>query len=335
MIDSDTINLQYTTIKDPLPDFIWEGLKEYSRNANGYKPQPQELVEKLALKHHLPREMIFLTSGIDEAIQMFAMAYGENAFVFVPTYSVYADVEEFGGKLTRISSMEGTEFKVATAQIPDATLIYLANPNNPCGFTSKDKVLELVKNNSHAIVVVDEAYAEFNDFSVIDKVKSYPNLVVFRSFSKAYGMAGNRIAFFVASSDIIKKVKNKTTWANVSYLSVGAAIVALDHEEYFNKIIEAIKKRREEFILFLKENGFTFFSSKINGVLLKFASEQEGISFVSYLKQNNIVVSHGNANSNIGLDLSFVRIAIGNEKQMEKVQSVAKKYRQDQILRND
>src|SRR3990172_12638439 len=95
----DEINLQYTTIKTPLPDFIYEGLKHYSAGANTYRPQPPELIEKLAKKHHVPREMVYLTAGTDETIQIFALAYGSNAYVFTPTYSVYKDVEEFCGKL--------------------------------------------------------------------------------------------------------------------------------------------------------------------------------------------------------------------------------------------
>lgn len=325
-MNSQTINLQYTTIKDLLPDFIYEGLREYSKNVNLYHPQPPGLIEKLAKKHNLPKEMIFLTAGVDEGIQMFALAYGENAYVFTPTYVVYSDVEEFGGKLIQLNSVKGTNFVISTNKIPDATLIFLANPNNPSGFTSKDKVMELVRNNQHAVVVIDEAYAEFADLLVIDQVKNFPNMAVLRSFSKSYALAGARIGFIVASPKIVAKVKPKAQWSNVSCLSTGAAIVALEHEDYFARMREDINKRREEFIAFLKEQSFGVFPSKINAVLLKFNSKDAGAKFVNYLKQSNIIVSHGNGNSNIGLDESFVRIAIGNKVQMERVKEVISKY---------
>lgn len=315
----DLINLQYTTIKDPLPDFIYEGLASYSKAANAYKPQPPELIEKLAKKHNIPKEMIYLTAGIDEAIQIYAKTYGQNAHVFTPTYVVYSDVEEFGGKLTRIPSAQGSEYIINTDTIADATLIYLANPNNPSGITSKENVIKLVKNNPHAKVVIDEAYGEFADFSVIDEVKNFPHMAVFRSFSKAYAMAGNRIGYIIAHPEVIHVVKNKSQWSNVSYLSVGAAMVSLDHEEYFSKIREDINQRRDEFIEFLKRSGFSVFPSKINAVLLKFSSEVEGTKFAEFLTQNNFVISLGNGNSNIGLDKSFVRIAIGNNEQMNKL----------------
>jgi histidinol-phosphate/aromatic aminotransferase/cobyric acid decarboxylase-like protein len=325
-MNQDQINLQYTTIKDPLPDFIYEGLAPYSKGANLYKPQPAELIEKLARKHSIPIDMIYLTAGIDEAIQMFAKAYGQHAYVFTPTYVVYADVEELGGKLTRIPSVKGSEYSVSTDTIPDATLIYLANPNNPSGITSKEAVMKLVANNAQAKVVIDEAYGEFADLSVMDQVKNFPHMAVFRSFSKAYGMAGNRMGFIVAHPEVIQVVKNKSQWSNVSYLSVGAASIALDHEDYFKNIRDDISKRRDALMEFLKENGFAIFPSRINAILFKFTSVGEGTRFADFLIAHNFVVSHGNGSSNIGLDASFVRIAMGNKDQMEALKKTLSEY---------
>lgn len=323
----DKINLQYTTIKDPLPDFIYEGLINYSSGANAYRPQPTDLVEKLAAKHNLPKEMIFLTAGADEGIQIFAKAFGQNAYCFTPTYVVYSDVEELGGKLTRLYSIENFEFKVKTEKISNATLIYLANPNNPSGITAKEEVMRLVENNPQAKVVIDEAYGDFADLSVIDQVKKYPHMAVLRSFSKGYGMAGNRIGYAVACPEVINVIKAKTQWCNVSYLSVGAAIEALDHEEYFEKIREDIGVRRDELIQFLQAKKFNILPSKINAILFKFTSEIEGTGFANYLIDNNFVISHGNGNSNIGLDKSFVRIAIGTKEQMEVFKEVVGSYK--------
>lgn len=319
------INLQYTTIKDPLPDFIYKGLKEYSSGANLYHPQPEVLIEKLSKKHHIPNEMIYLTNGIDEAIQMFAHAYGQHTYIFTPTYVVYADVEEFGGKLTQLPSIIGNQYVINTSKKSDATLIYLANPNNPSGITPKEKVLELIKNNSHAIVAIDEAYGAFAELSVINEVVNYLNMAVFRSFSKGYGMAGNRIGYIIAHPSIINVVKNKSQWSNVSYLSVGAAVVALDHDDYFATMRNDINRRREAFMNFLKEKNFAAIQSQINAVLLKFPNELEATQFVNYLKEHQVIVSQGNGNSNIGMDNSFVRIAIGNNIQMDTVQQIITK----------
>lgn len=322
-----TINLQFTTIKDPLPDFIYEGLKDFSRNANSYKPQPKELIEMLAKRHNIPTEMIYLTAGADEAIQMFIHGYGQNAYVFTPAYVVYSDVEEFGGKLNRIFSIEDDEYKVDVSEKVGATLIFLANPNNPSGFTPREKVMELVKNNPRSIVVIDEAYGDFADLSVAEQVKDFKNMVVLRSFSKGFGMAGNRIGYIIANPEIISIVKNKSQWSNVSYLSVGAAIIALKHEEYFGKMREDIHKKREEFMKFLRKKGYKFLPSLINAVLLKFEDEKAGTDFANYLVSKDFVISHGNGSSNIGLDKSYVRISIGTDYQMKSLMDVVEKYK--------
>lgn len=326
MNNNDEIHLEYTAIQTPLPDFIYKSLKHYCDNSNTYHPQPKELIERLAKKHNVTSEMIFLTMGADEGIRMFALTFGSNAYVFTPAYIDYLCVEEYGGKLNRIYCLNDNGFEIRTEKIDKATLIYLANPNNPVGFTDKKKVVELIENNKDAIVVIDEAYGGFVDLSVIDKVSGFSNLAVLRSFSKDYGMAGNRMGYFVAQPELIAKVKGKTQWTNISYLQVGAAMAALDHEEYFIKLREGIHQRREDFVNFLRENKYKVFDSLINAVLIKFDTDELASKFVEYLDQNSIIVSQGNGNANIGLDNSFVRIAIGSEEQMDKVKKVIGRY---------
>lgn len=325
---SEQINLQYTTIKDQLPDFIYQGLQEFSMNSNGYKPQPEELIEKISTKFGVASDYVYLLAGADEGIQTFARLYGNDSYVFTPTYTVYSDVKTFGGKLTEVYSIKNNKFEIDSKTIPNASLIYLANPNNPSGFTTKDKAIELIKNNSSSIVVIDEAYGDFApELSVMDQIEKYKNLAVLRSFSKGYGMAGNRIGFVVANPEIISKVRDFTQWANVSYLSVGAAMVALDHEDYFKKMREEVAIRRAKFMKLLSDNDFSILPSKINAVVIQFDGEQSGTKFFEYLGSNNIVVSHGNGSSNIGLNKSFVRIAIGTEEQMNVVGKIIGTYK--------
>src|SRR6266702_3509334 len=109
-MNSEKINLQYTTITTPLPDFIYVGLKAYSRNANAYMPQPTELIGKLSKKHTIPEEMICLTAGADEAIQMFALAYGRKTYFFTPTYVVYADTTDFFTNVTGENALKNNEY---------------------------------------------------------------------------------------------------------------------------------------------------------------------------------------------------------------------------------
>jgi len=320
------INLQFTTFTVPLPDFIYDGIKEYCRNANGYQPQPQILVDRLAAKHAIPKGMIYLTAGADEAINAFALAYGKQTYIFTPTYIVYDGMKHFYAHVTAIDSLHNNAYTIPTDTIPDATLIVLANPNNPCGFTTREKVIELIQHNPQAIVVIDEVYAEFSDLSVLAETKRFKNLAVLRSFSKSYGMAAARVAYITAHPEVIAAIQNKTQWANVSYLSIGAAMSALNHEEYFTNLISDIISRRDDFIRYLNTGGFTVLPSRINAVLIRFETTKEGTLFAEYLQNQKFIVSHGNGHSNVGLDARFVRISIGTEEEMRAIHTAITQY---------
>jgi len=255
-------------------------------------------------------DSILPVAGANEAIQLLAIAYGTNSFVFTPTYIEYIVVTSLKGKMTEIASIQGDEFSISPEKLPDSTLVFLANPNNPFGYTSREVIVELVKNNPDAIVVIDEAYAEFADLSVIDLVSKYPNLVILRSFSKSYALASARIGYLVGAPDVVKVVKEKAPWSNVSRLAAGAALSALDHAEYYAKMRERLNNGRDELEGFLQKEGFDVFPSKINAATVKFESAEKACDFVLHLAENNIEVNQGNGVANMGLDDSFVRIAI-------------------------
>lgn len=327
-MNNKIINLQYTTLTIPLPDFIYDGLREFSRNANGYRPQPQILIEKISKKIKIASNYIYLTAGADEAIQMCALAYGKKTIIFTPTYTVYNDTTDFNANVQHVNAFTDNSYEISNKYIPDSTLIYIANPNNPFGFTEKGKILELVKNNKQAMVVVDEVYAEFANLSVIDEVTNFKNLIVIRSFSKSYGMAGNRIGYIVANPQTVETLRRKAQWSNISYLSTGAALQALAHDNYFTNLINEIGKRRDEFKSFLQQSGFTVLPTLINAILISFHNESEGSKFAEYLKMNNFIISHGNGNSNVGLNRSFVRISIGTKEEMETLKDTIADYKQ-------
>lgn len=325
-MDDKKIHLQYTTLTTPLPNFIYESLQTFSKDANSYHPQPQELVTKIAAKHSIPSDMIYLTAGADEAIYLFGLAFGKNVYAFTPTYITYDEIRNVGANVQFINALVENDYQIQTEKISEATLIFVANPNNPFGTTSKEKIIRLIENNPQAVVVIDEVYAEFADLSIIDLTSTYSSLAVIRSFAKSYGMAGNRVAYVVANTSILEKIKIKTQWASLSYLSAGAALTAMDHTDYFIELINGVSQRREEFQNLLKKTGFIVLPTSINAALIKFSTEKEGTRFVEFLNDNNFVVSHGNGGSNIGLDKSFVRIAIGTEDEMSQLQEIISKF---------
>ncbi|KKR33821.1 MAG: Histidinol-phosphate aminotransferase [Candidatus Gottesmanbacteria bacterium GW2011_GWC2_39_8] len=325
MSDSDIINLEYTTIKTSLPDFIYQDLKEYVRNGNEYHHQPPELVNLLAAKNNIPAESIYLTAGSGESLFNLISTFGQNTVVFPPCFFDYGEVVKFGYKLNQVYSLTENGYQVKPTIFSEATLILLSIPNNPTGTVDKEAVREIVERNPQAVVVVDEAYSFFVKDTVIDWVEKYSNLVILRTFSKDFAMAGFRIGYMVINSRILKEYRKRMQWASVSYLSAGAAMSAINHEDYFRDLCNEIMVIKENFILFLKGNGFKILSSFTNSVLIKFETEAHADNFVKYLNENNIIVNQGNGNSVFGLDNSFVRIAIGTQEQMEIVKTVVEK----------
>lgn len=312
-----TIDLSITTINDKLPEFIGAGLASYAENSNSYHRQTDELRQKIASKFQVTADHVYLTAGADQAILLLSVLYGQHAHVFTPTYISYTDVRRVGGELTEHPVLDGSVYNVPTSKIEGASLIFLANPNNPAGITSREKVLELVRNNPDAKVVVDEAYGDFADESVINDVVNHKNLVVLRSFSKGYSLAGFRIGYIIAAPEILEQLFLESTWFNVAYTSIGAAVIALENEGYFNTLRQSIIIERQKNVDFLEKLGYQTIPSHINAILIKFSDEDSGTKFAEKLKKANIKVNLGNGGSNCGLNSSFMRVSIGTASQMQ------------------
>ena len=320
------IDLQYSVIKKPLPYFIYKGLNEYTKKSNFYHPQPKELILKISKKHNISKSKIMLTAGSDESILALANLYGKKTVIFTPTYNEYSRVKDFYGKLRIIRGLKGSCYQISPKKYEDATLIFIANPNNPFGVTQKNTLKKITEKNLNTVIVIDEAYGKFCNISMVADISNYKNLVVLKSFSKDFGMAGIRLGYVLANEKIIRNLKKIIQVSNVSYLSVGAAMLALDNEWYFDKLIDSLIEEREDFYNFLLKRNFNVIDSNINVVVIKFKSNEGSSKFVEYLKKSSILANAGNGKGNIGLNDSYVRIAIGSKQQMKITKSVIKNY---------
>lgn len=322
------INLQYSTIQDKVPDFVYDDIKSFLVKSNTYHPQAPELIQMLSERYNLPQEHFFISAGSDESIMALKRVYGKNIFYFPPTYIEYSTTNGSIplGNFHPIPSFSSEKYTITTEALSQHGLIFLANPNNPYGYTPKERILELVENNPTSIVVVDEAYSSFLEESMLDEVPRKQNLVVLRSFSKDYGLAGMRIGFIAASPSILEEITKSVQETNVSYASVGAALSAMSHQAHYDTLIEGIIKRRERFVGYLHRNKINYFDSKINVAVLALPNKKESSALFNYLKKNGITASYGNGHSNVGLSDSHIRITIGSEDQMNAVEQAIDNY---------
>jgi histidinol-phosphate aminotransferase len=163
---------------------------------------------------------------------------------------------------------------MADAVRADTRIVYLANPNNPTGTWFSDEALErlLKRVPATTLVVVDEAYHEFVETpeltSALRFASGYPNLVVSRTFSKAYALAGLRVGYVVADSSVVAVIERLRESFNVNSLALVAAEAALSDVEHLAKVREWTRAEREWLALNLRERGYTVMPSQTNFVLV-------------------------------------------------------------------
>lgn len=236
----------------------------------------RELRARLAAQHDLPEESCVLGSGSSEVIDLLIRTFvapGEEVLVAVPTFSMYESRTRVAGGVPVIVPMrDDLELDVPallSAVTERTKLIFLCSPNNPTGRRIDDAALRRVLRLGIP-VAVDEAYVEFGDGpSVAGLVHAHPNLLVVRTFSKAYGLAGLRVGYALAAAAVSRLISRvKLPW-NVSTVAVAAALAVLDDAEAFEKQrAEMVEQRRWLEGALSGLPGVTVFEGEGNFVLL-------------------------------------------------------------------
>ena len=323
------IDLKYGDIKESLPKRILDKFcRNAFRDATLYPKNYDTLISRLAKKHNVRQENIVLTNGVDEGIDLIARVFGKDILLFAPTYYEFLDAPRRNNlKYEMIDCFDenGYSIKYREDDVKNKSLIFLCNPNNPFGLLNKEEIIGIA-NKTKGIVAVDETYIDFNGESVINEFESVPNLLILRSFSKGYSLAGLRIGYIAGKAGLIEKIRQRKLVCNVSSVSVNAAMIALDEGKYFRNLINKIKKRKDGFEGFLRQEGFGIIHTHTNDIIIKFKNPADANKFCSFLRSKEVIVNQGNGISTCGLDKTFVRFACGTEKQMKDVERIVKKY---------
>jgi histidinol-phosphate aminotransferase len=217
------------------------GLHRYPDGSGYY------LRNKLAAKFGFPADWFMLGTGSNEIIELLLRTFlgaGEEVLTSKTSFAVYAIITQaVGGKITEVP-MQNLRFDlaaIAAAITPRTKLIFLTNPNNPTGtyYTQAEFDAFLTKVPPDCLVAVDEAYFEFvgaADFpNGLDYVREHENVIVLRTFSKIYGLAGVRLGFGVAHPRIVDFVNRVRQPFNVNLLAQVAGVAALDDDEFVKR----------------------------------------------------------------------------------------------------
>jgi histidinol-phosphate aminotransferase len=223
-----------------------------------------------------PEEML-LANGTDDAINLICGAFVEPGDVLVvpaPTFPVYEFFHNVaGGKAVRVRYDENFRLpvdKLLEASNQGARWVALANPNNPTGTTVPQADLrKLLRGAPDALVLVDEAYYDFCGETVIPWIRKYPNLIVTRTFSKAFGLAALRMGLIFAHRETIEALHRAQNPFVVNSLALLSACVAIRHTGHVRRYVREALRNRRAFCRWLERKGLPYVPSKANFVLTR------------------------------------------------------------------
>ncbi len=282
-------------------------------------PDCAELREKLANLFGYKKENVFVSNGSDDILNFSFMAFcgeGSHAVVFPDIsygfYKVYAEL--YGVDYTQIPLRE--DFSIDPEDyIGIGKNIVIANPNAPTGLAlSRDTVERIVSSNPDNVVVIDEAYVDFGAESCVGLVNKYDNLLVVRTFSKSYSLAGARLGFAIGSEGLIadlNKIKYSTNPYNINRLSMIAGCRAIDDNRYYMNNCKLIARTRRRVTEELREMGFEVLDSCSNFIFAR-TPEMSGEKLYLELKSRGVLVRHFGAER----IKEFNRITIGTDDEM-------------------
>lgn len=294
-------------------------LGEAERSQLYSDPECTALHQAIADLYGVQREEVLATNGSDEILNFAFMAFcdKDNSIVFPDiTYGFYPVFAEINGiPYERIPLKEDFSIDV-NDYIGINKNIVIANPNAPTGMCiSLSDIEKIVKSNPNNIVIIDEAYIDFGGESAIPLTKKYDNLIVTRTFSKSYSMAGARLGFGIANKSLImdmNTIKYSTNPYNVNRMTQGAGVGAILDNQYYMDNCQRVIKAREYTVNELENLGFEVLPSNANFVFAR-SNQLGGEELYLGLKSRGILVRHFTTER----IKDFNRITIGTMEQMK------------------
>lgn len=298
-------------------------------NFNRYPdPGALNLREAFSKKIGLPAKWILAGNGSDELILYLALAFARGKVLFFsPTFAMYKVIGSSCGAKVLDIPLE-SNFALPMKQIlkqKNAGIIFISSPNNPTGNCfRKEDVLNIVK-NTNALIVLDEAYVEFCKDSFLLYLKKFKNLVILRTFSKAFGLAGMRIGFMLAQPRIIQEVNKVRLPYNVSLFSQISGRVVLEKSHFLNLSVKTIISERERVFKELScIKGITPYPSQANFIFFKIRDSSDKL--YAYLVKKGVFIRNLNGYSGLR---NCLRVTIGTRKEnnifLERLRSYEKK----------
>jgi histidinol-phosphate aminotransferase len=244
-------------------------------------PSYPSLVQACARHFGVDPEWILLTNGLDEGILMAAVghiartrAHDAETIVPLPAFDPYPNATAaVGATAVRIPARPDYAFQteaVLRAITPRTRMIFLNTPNNPTGqLVSSGDLARIAAAAPQAVVLIDEAYIEFGGETFLPELPRYPNVLVGRTFSKAYGLAGMRVGIVIGQPAALDPVRAVTLPFNINGVAIAATLAALEDREFLPRYAHQVAESRERLYAACDRLGLHCWKSAANFVLIR------------------------------------------------------------------
>jgi histidinol-phosphate aminotransferase len=287
-------------------------------------PERQPVEAIVAAHLGLAAEQVALTNGVDEAIHVLFETFleaGDELLLPVPTYTmyeIYASATD--ARVVTVQAADDLQFpfeRLIATITPQTKIIAIANPNSPSGsIATREQLIEIARRAPQAVLFVDEAYFHFCGETMIDLVgpaPNLPNLIVARTFSKAYGLASLRLGLLAGPVELMRWVRRVLSPYSVNSLALACLPAALEDAAYLDWYVREVLEARREFETALDAVGIRRWSSHANFVLVEIGPQHA--EFVRLMRAAGVLVRDRSSDPGC---LDRVRITIGTREQMRQ-----------------
>jgi len=329
----DVIRFDLNT--SPFPPASWDAAMEAARREGQpneyFDTSYAELAALFSAYYGVSMDHLIIGAGADEILDITTKTFldnGDRVIVSVPTYSMYPIVsEQMGATVHRVPLKAdfAPDIDGMLAAAHGAKIIWHCNPNSPTGNATDPAEMERLIAEAPCMVVVDEAYAEYIGWSAVPLIVKYPNLVVVRTMSKAFSMAGMRLACGIAAQDVIGMMNRVRPPNSVSRVTARVGAAALRDPDAMRANVQAVIAQREPFADALWELGAHVYPSVTNFLLTRWQSPAEAQAVYDWLEARGMVVRNFSQHP---LLPGHLRIPVRTPEQNARLLAALKEWRQ-------
>jgi histidinol-phosphate aminotransferase len=279
-----------------------------------------ELREEIARRYGMPEKSVVVGAGMDGVMETLLRIFldkGDESIIPLPTFSYYENVTRYNSAVP-VYSYRKPDFSIDVDDMigkanEKTRFIFITSPNNPTGNITPVEDIKRIAESVKCLVFVDEAYIDFAGSSAIGLVKKYDNVIVGRTMSKAWGLAGLRIGFAFIPEWLFGEYMKVSTPFSLSNISIAAALGAFKDDEHYRRSIEIVRKGRE---YLLKALPFKAYPSEANFLLMD-TKPLSSKHVVEECMKKGVILR--DCSSFRGMGDKYVRITIGTQEQNERL----------------